>query len=40
VYARYVGGALGDLDPSQYDHFRVTVESAAAQAAERAERLP
>jgi aminoglycoside phosphotransferase (APT) family kinase protein len=40
VYARYVGGALGDLDPSQYDHFRVTVENAAAQAAGRAERLP
>ncbi len=39
VYARYVGGALGELDHSQFDHFRVQVENAAAQAAQRMERL-
>jgi len=39
VYARYVGGALGELDPSQFDHFRVQVDNAAAQAADRMERL-
>ena len=35
VYARYVAGAMGELDPSHYDHFRITVERAAAAAAER-----
>jgi aminoglycoside phosphotransferase (APT) family kinase protein len=39
VYARYLGGALGELDPSQYDHFRVQVENASAQAAELIARL-
>ena len=39
VYARYIGGALGDLDPAQFDHFRVQVDNAAAQAAETMERL-
>jgi len=39
VYARYVGGALGDLDHAQFDHFRVQVENAAAQAAVTTERL-
>jgi aminoglycoside phosphotransferase (APT) family kinase protein len=35
VYARYVAGAMGELDPSHYDHFRITVERAATAAAER-----
>jgi aminoglycoside phosphotransferase (APT) family kinase protein len=39
VYARYVGGALGDLDPAQFDHFRVQVDNAAALAAKRVEQL-
>ncbi len=39
VYARYVGGALGDLDPAQFDHFRVQVDDAAALAAQRVERF-
>ena len=39
VYARYVGGALGDLDHAQFDHFRVQVDNASAQAAEWMERL-
>jgi aminoglycoside phosphotransferase (APT) family kinase protein len=39
VYARYLGGALGELDPAQFDHFRVQVDNAAAQAADRMERL-
>jgi aminoglycoside phosphotransferase (APT) family kinase protein len=39
VYARYVGGALGDLDPAQFDPFRVQVDSAAALAVQRLERL-
>ena len=26
VYARYLGGALGELDPSQFDDFRVQVD--------------
>jgi len=32
VYARYVGGALGQLDPSTYQHFAVQVEMASQQA--------
>ena len=32
VYARYVGGALGDRDPAELEHFRVQVDSAASSA--------
>jgi aminoglycoside phosphotransferase (APT) family kinase protein len=39
VYARYLGGALGERDTSAYDVFKVQVERAAAQSAEYAERL-
>lgn len=34
VYARYVGGALGNLDPSEYEHFKVQVDGAAQKAAD------
>jgi aminoglycoside phosphotransferase (APT) family kinase protein len=39
VYARYLGGALGHVDPAEYHGFKVQVERAAQQAAEFASRL-
>jgi aminoglycoside phosphotransferase (APT) family kinase protein len=39
VYARYIGGALGDVDRARFDPFRHQVENAAAQAERRLERL-
>jgi len=39
VYARYVGGALGDRDLVELEPFRVQVDGAAVQAAEHLERL-
>ena len=39
VYARYLGGALGTRDLSEFDVFKWQVERAAAQAAEYAGRL-
>ena len=39
VYARYVGGALGDRDPAELTPFRTQVDGAAVQAAEHVERL-
>lgn len=38
VYARYLGGALGDRDASEFDHFKVQVDGAAQKAAEMLER--
>jgi aminoglycoside phosphotransferase (APT) family kinase protein len=40
VYARYLGGALGDRDADELAPFAAQVESAAAAAAEHAERIP
>lgn len=34
VYARYVGGAFGALDPSEYEHFAAQVDGAAQKAAD------
>lgn len=34
VYARYVGGALGNLDPSEFEHFKVQVDGAAQKASD------
>jgi aminoglycoside phosphotransferase (APT) family kinase protein len=39
VYARYVGGALGDRDPAEFAPFAKQVETAIARAAEHLERL-
>ena len=39
VYARYVGGALGERDLVELEPFRVQVDGAAVQAAEHLERL-
>ncbi len=39
VYARYIGGALGDLDPAQFDPFRIQVDRSAAHAAARVGQL-
>ena len=39
VYARYVGGALGERDPAELAPFRVQVETAVTMAAEHVERL-
>jgi aminoglycoside phosphotransferase (APT) family kinase protein len=38
VYARYVGGALGDRDPAELTPFAAQVEGAAQRAAEHVER--
>ena len=32
VYARYLGGALGEKDPAELEHFRIQVEGAAQKA--------
>jgi aminoglycoside phosphotransferase (APT) family kinase protein len=39
VYARYLGGALGQRDPAELAPFKQQVDSAAAQALEYAERM-
>jgi aminoglycoside phosphotransferase (APT) family kinase protein len=39
VYARYLGGALGERDPGELAHFAVQVDSAAERAAQYLERL-
>ena len=39
VYARYLGGALGDRDPAELEHFKVQVDGAAQRAATYLERL-
>jgi aminoglycoside phosphotransferase (APT) family kinase protein len=40
VYARYLGGALGQRDPAAFDGFKRQVEAAAAAAATIVERWP
>ena len=40
VYARYLGGALGQKDPAELEPFRVQVDGAAKRAADTLERLP
>jgi aminoglycoside phosphotransferase (APT) family kinase protein len=39
VYARYLGGALGERDPAELEPFRTQVDGAARSAAEHVERL-
>jgi hypothetical protein len=39
VYARYLGGALGDRDPAELAPFRAQVDGSAAMAAETLERM-
>jgi aminoglycoside phosphotransferase (APT) family kinase protein len=39
VYARYLGGALGQRDPAELEQFKVQVETAAARALDCTERL-
>ncbi|MGH9134796.1 MAG: phosphotransferase family protein [Ilumatobacteraceae bacterium] len=39
VYARYLGGALGDRDPAELDHFKVQVDAATANAEHTLEQL-
>jgi aminoglycoside phosphotransferase (APT) family kinase protein len=39
VYARYLGGALGDRDPSELEPFKAQVDGAAAMAAEIVEKI-
>ena len=39
VYARYLGGALGQKDPAELEPFRIQVEGAAQKAAAALERL-
>jgi aminoglycoside phosphotransferase (APT) family kinase protein len=39
VYARYLGGALGEKDPSELEPFRLQVDGAAQKAAAYLERL-
>ena len=39
VYARYLGGALGEKDPAELEPFRVQVEGAAQKAADLLETL-
>ena len=38
VYARYLGGALGDHDPAELEPFRLQVDNAARAAADHLER--
>lgn len=40
VYARYLGGALGQRDPSELEPFKLQVEAAAANARRLLEQLP
>jgi hypothetical protein len=39
VYARYLGGAMGQKDPAELEPFRLQVEGASQKAAETLERL-
>ena len=39
VYARYLGGALGDKDPAELEPFRLQVDGAAQKAAQTLERM-
>ena len=39
VYARYVGGSMGQREDDDFDVFKVQVETLAAQAAAAVERL-
>lgn len=39
VYARYVGGALGQRDAAELEHFREQVDQAAVMAADAVDRL-
>jgi aminoglycoside phosphotransferase (APT) family kinase protein len=39
VYARYVGGALGQRDPAELEPFKLQVEGAAAKALSTLETL-
>jgi len=39
VYARYLGGALGERDPAELEPFKVQVDGAAQKAAALLERL-
>jgi aminoglycoside phosphotransferase (APT) family kinase protein len=39
VYARYLGGALGDRDPAELEPFKLQVDGATKMAAEMLERL-
>lgn len=40
VYARYLGGALGEKDPAELEPFRVQVDGAARMAAQILEKMP
>jgi aminoglycoside phosphotransferase (APT) family kinase protein len=39
VYARYLGGALGDRDPAELEPFKVQVEGATQKAVQMLERM-
>jgi aminoglycoside phosphotransferase (APT) family kinase protein len=39
VYARYLGGALGDRDPAELEHFKEQVDAATANAEQTLEQL-
>ncbi|MFP5320801.1 MAG: phosphotransferase family protein, partial [Acidimicrobiia bacterium] len=39
VYARYIGGSMGERESSDFDHFKLQVESLARQAHAAAERF-
>jgi len=39
VYARYLGGALGDRDPAELEPFKLQVDGAAQKAASMLEKL-
>ncbi|MFM8626740.1 MAG: phosphotransferase family protein [Actinomycetota bacterium] len=39
VYARYLGGALGERDPAELDHFKIQVEGACQKAADALDTL-
>ena len=40
IYARYLGGALGQRDPAELEPFKLQVDGAAANAAAMLETLP
>ena len=39
VYARYLGGALGDRDPAELEPFKLQVDGATKKAIDTLERL-
>ena len=39
VYARYLGGALGDRDPAELEPFKIQVEGATLKAVQMLERM-